>query len=187
MSDPINRATAPVRSAGVRIEYALAGAVVGALIGLVVGLLGTLSLSKLGTIANPTGSGLGALTGIGAIIGAARGSAVSTRIVRAGLRITNPLRRYTLRADQIAKIVSVPASSGRRGATLGVMLADTYVQIPVRALRLPPLGRRRSRPAGPYVDIARWASANDIPFRASADEWNALLRAGADGASDRTR
>jgi hypothetical protein len=184
MSEPTNRATVPVRSAGVRIEYALAGAVLGALIGLVVGLLVTVTLTKLGTIANPTGSGLGALTGIGAIIGAARGSAVSTRIVRAGLRITNPLRRYTLPADQIAKIVSVPASSGRRGATLGVMLADSYVQIPIRALRLPALGQGRSRPAAPFADIARWAHANDIPFRASAEEWNALLRAGAVRASD---
>lgn len=180
MSQAHDRASRPIRSAGVRLEYALAGAVTGAALALVIGVIVTLTLTKLGTINSPTGGGIAGLAGLGAIVGAARGSAVSTRVMRAGLRITNPLRRHTLAADQVSKIVSVPGSSGRRPACLGVMLTGSYVQIPIRALRLPRLGSGHPTPSGRaavFADIARWAQQHEIPFRASAEEWNALLRA----------
>jgi hypothetical protein len=171
VDEPASHRHTPQRTAGLRLTYTLAGAVCGAGLGTFVALCAGLIVTHLGAI--PT------VAAVGAVIGAARGSAVSVRVVGDDLRITNPFRRYRVSADRVAKIVSVPGSNLRLGASLGLLMKQGYQEIPVRALRFPRPGETidpRSRRAAAFGDVARWARRNEIPFRTSAENWNALLR-----------
>jgi hypothetical protein len=171
VSEPASHPPTPQRTAGLRPAYALAGAVCGGALGTFLALCAGLIITHLGAI--PT------VAAIGAVVGAARGSAVSVRVVGDDLRITNPFRRYRVSADRVAKIVSVPGSSLRLGASLGLLMRESSLEIPVRALRFPRpggLADPRSRRAAAFGDVARWAQRNEIAFRASAESWNALLR-----------
>lgn len=176
--EPASRPLTPKRTPGLRPAYALAGLVCGALVGEILSFAFGVMTGHLHAVP--------IIVPIGAVIGAARGSAVSVRVVGDQLKITNPLRRYRITAEQVSKLVSVPGSRLGFGPSLGLLMTQGYAELPIRALRFTRPGRaiaQGSARAGAFADVARWARQHQIPLRASAESWNALLRDQADASA----